>query len=366
MGESDIYRQLQQHLDKSTPVGLPATESGVELRCLKQVFTPEDAELTLMLGPLPETVEEIYPRVKETGMSIEELEEKLDLLVMKGLILGGKLTVGEKGEKRYSVMGWAIGIWEFQIDRLTKELVEARNEYEEEVYYKAWFKPDTPAQMRTIPVGHSITVEHHVSTYDDIRQIIENAKGPFALVNCICKQGMALVDQPCKVSHTQETCIGFGMTAEAVIDIGFGREVIKEEIFDALQKFEDIGLVLQPENAQNPRMICSCCGDCCKVLLNMKKFPRPAELYTSNYFAVVDPEECEGCKTCIDRCQIEAVSMVDEVSTVNLDRCIGCGLCVTTCPSDAIQLQKKEKEVVPPKDMTELYQKIMMKKMGMA
>ncbi|WP_287583440.1 DUF362 domain-containing protein [Candidatus Borrarchaeum sp.] len=79
----------------------------------------------------------------------------------------------------------------------------------------------------------------------------------------------------------------------------------------------------------------------------MKKFPRQNEVYTSNYFAVVDPEECAGCETWIDRCQMEALSMVDEVSKVDLDRCIGCGLCVTTCPSDAIQLQKREKEIVP-------------------
>ena len=95
----------------------------------------------------------------------------------------------------------------------------------------------------------------------------------------------------------------------------------------------------------------------------MKKFPRPAELYTSNYFAVVNSEECEACETCIDRCQMEAVSIVDDVSTVNLDRCIGCGLCVETCSADAIQLQKKEKEIVPPRDADELYQSIMVKKM---
>ena len=96
----------------------------------------------------------------------------------------------------------------------------------------------------------------------------------------------------------------------------------------------------------------------------MKKFPRPAELYTSNYFAVVNPEECEACETCIDRCQMEALSIVNDVSTVNLDRCIGCGLCVETCSSDAIQLKKKEIEIAPPKDAGELYQKIMVKKMA--
>jgi len=158
----------------------------------------------------------------------------------------------------------------------------------------------------------------------------------------------------------------FGTTADIYLKHASGRIVTKQEMFDALQKFEGIGLVLQPANIQNSPVICACCGDCCNVFVMMKKFPKPAELYKSNYFAVVDPEECTGCETCIDRCQIKALSIVDEVSTVNLDRCIGCGLCVTTCPSEAIQLQKKEKEVAPPKDMTELYKTIMIKKMGMA
>ena len=111
---NDIYGELQQHIDKCMPVGFPATKSGVDLNILKRLFTSEDAELALKLGPLPETLEEIYPRVKKSGMTLEELEEKLDALVMKSVIMGGKLTAGEKGEKRYSLSQWAIGIYEFQ------------------------------------------------------------------------------------------------------------------------------------------------------------------------------------------------------------------------------------------------------------
>jgi hypothetical protein len=34
---SDVYRQLQQHLDKM-PIGYPSTKSGVEIRILKRLF----------------------------------------------------------------------------------------------------------------------------------------------------------------------------------------------------------------------------------------------------------------------------------------------------------------------------------------
>ena len=42
--EEDVYRVLQKHLDKM-PIGFPATKSGVELRLLKYLFTPESIRL---------------------------------------------------------------------------------------------------------------------------------------------------------------------------------------------------------------------------------------------------------------------------------------------------------------------------------
>ena len=48
---ADIYERLAQHLD-NLPGGFPRTESGVEVRILRRLFTPEDAELALHLDRL--------------------------------------------------------------------------------------------------------------------------------------------------------------------------------------------------------------------------------------------------------------------------------------------------------------------------
>ena len=42
MNESsvEIYKKLREHLDK-LPVGFPETESGIEMRILKHLFTPD-------------------------------------------------------------------------------------------------------------------------------------------------------------------------------------------------------------------------------------------------------------------------------------------------------------------------------------
>jgi Fe-S-cluster-containing hydrogenase component 2 len=62
---------------------------------------------------------------------------------------------------------------------------------------------------------------------------------------------------------------------------------------------------------------------------------------------------------------MDALTLVDNVSQVNLDFCIGCGNCVSSCPSGAMHLFKKSKELVPPKDVKKLYIKILLKKKGL-
>ena len=79
--EGDVYRRLQEHLDE-LPVGYPATQSGVELRILKRLFTPVEAEVALGLNAVPEAVEKIQQRLP--GHSTEELERVLDHMVEKG------------------------------------------------------------------------------------------------------------------------------------------------------------------------------------------------------------------------------------------------------------------------------------------
>jgi Na+-translocating ferredoxin:NAD+ oxidoreductase subunit B len=61
---------------------------------------------------------------------------------------------------------------------------------------------------------------------------------------------------------------------------------------------------------------------------------------------------------------MEAISMTDNIATVNKDRWIGCGICVTSCESNAVQLLKRGKQRVPPKDHDALYKKIMMERFG--
>ncbi|MBW1931262.1 MAG: 4Fe-4S binding protein [Deltaproteobacteria bacterium] len=362
MAAQDVYQKLQRHLDKM-PVGFPATESGVEIRILKHLFNPEEAEIALNLSALSEPLERIHRRVKGSGISIEKLEQVLDRLVEKGAIMGGKMLSGKTNGKYYSKAQLAIGMFEFQVDRITREFAQDFFQYMDEGFAEEFHRKKT-SQMRTIPINRSLTPEHHVGNYDDARQLIMNSSGPCAVINCICRQSKDLLDEPCKLSDIRETCITLQNIAEVCLDSGMGRALTKYETLELLDRAEKVGMVLQPENNQNPLFICCCCGCCCGVLTSVKKFPRPVEYFHANFFAEVDPDLCEGCETCLERCQMDAISIMDSIANVNLDRCIGCGLCVTTCEANAMHLKEKEKGSVPPKDHDSLYKKIMMERFG--
>ncbi len=361
--EKDIYRQLQQRLD-DLPVGFPSTQTGIEIDLLKVLFSPEEAKLATKLGFLPEPLKKIHRRVKKMGMSLNELESFLDNMVQKGLILGGDIYKNRGKGKFYGNALYAIGIYDYQLGRLTKEFAEANYKYLNEDLLYELNRKDIPSQIRTIPVEKSITPEHYVSSYDDIRKIIENSEGPFAVADCICRKTMNLLGNPCKTTNLLETCISMEEAALHTLYLGYAREIDKQEVLEILNKAQDEGLILQPTNSQRPVFVCACCGDCCAFLASMKKLPRPADYFTSNYFSEVDEELCDGCGTCVERCQMGALTLVDNISHVNLDLCIGCGNCVASCPSNARYLIKKSKEHVPPKDFEKLYTKILMKKKG--
>ena len=88
--------------------------------------------------------------------------------------------------------------------------------------------------------------------------------------------------------------------------------------------------------------------------------PVPSASVKSNYYAVVDVEKCTGCETCLDRCQMEAIEIVDNINSINLDRCIGCGLCVSTCEDNAMSLSRKSADELyePPKSSDKKLERI--------
>jgi Na+-translocating ferredoxin:NAD+ oxidoreductase subunit B len=351
----DVYEDLAAHLDR-LPAGFPRTPSGVEMRILKRLFTPEEALLAQSMTFKPETAQQVADR---TGHDAAELGHRLEDMARKGLLF--RLRKGE--ETRYMAAQFVVGIWEYHVNDLDPQLIEDVNEYLPH-FFRRVDRPRTP-QLRTIPIARALTPEQTIMPYDEVRKIITQQQ-KIVLAPCICRREHQMVGKGC--DRPMEGCLVFGTGAAYYEDNRLGRVIDQEEALRVLQQAEEAGLVLQPSNAQKVENICTCCGCCCQILKNLKRLPNPAEYVASNYYAVADEQQCIGCEVCLDRCQMGAISVEEGTARIDRRYCIGCGLCVPTCDSQAIQLLVKqpEEQVTPPSRITETYMQIAKERMQKA
>jgi Pyruvate/2-oxoacid:ferredoxin oxidoreductase delta subunit len=340
---TDVYDRLAQHLD-SLPSGYPRTEGGVEMRILRRLFTPEDAELALHLTLLAEPARVIARRAK---IPVEEATRRLEEMERRGLIF---VFHREGREPEYMATHWAIGIYEFQVSRLDPAFVDDIEEYG-----PIWFDQtawDRAPQLRIIPVGESIGAQTEVMAYEQA-EVLVRSQDRLAVAPCICRQEQQIAGEGC--DKPMEACLVMGSAATYYVHNGLGRAIDQEEALALLTQAEEEALVLQPGNAKDAINICMCCGCCCGILTKIKQHPRPASIVASAFVAALDAETCTGCGTCELRCQIEAIVVDNGKAALDQDRCIGCGLCVTTCPTESLSMVRKPEAEQPyvPKDLVD-------------
>lgn len=355
MSQKDqVYRKLQKHLD-SLPIGFPPSEDGADIKVLKAFFKPDEALLATYLDYNPRSLKKIYLTAKDLGMMLEEIESKLDSMVKKGIIYDEINPTTNK--KSYGNLPYAIGFFEEHVNRLTKDMAEASEEYGLPFIREFLGEKTGIPQMRTIPINTAITHENKITSYDNARKILENVIGPYAVAPCVCVQSKELLGFKCKHDMV-ERCM---VNSQNYIDRGDAREITKEEAFEILHKAEEKGLVIQPGNTKDAGGFCLCCGCCCGILSHGKLLDKPAQVFATNFFSEINEEECTGCGTCEEVCPMDAI-VLNDVSHIIRDRCIGCGVCVSKCPSNAIHLRDKEKKIEPPENGVHLITKITKRK----
>ena len=239
----------------------------------------------------------------------------------------------------YFLAPWMVGIWEFQVNNLNKDNIQLYEKYYEEGMVPL-NKKKKVGGFRVIPVEQEIQDNSEVQPFEKVSEIIDSQE-KFAVAECICRKEATMMGKGC--DKLLESCMVFGLAADYYIENGHGREISKDEAKQIILKAEEEGLVHHSSNhADGKIFICNCCGDCCKALANITKYDNPGLIAKSNYYAEVDDETCEGCEACIDRCQVNAIEMKDDVAFITHDICIGCGLCVSTCPTGSMSMIHKQ------------------------
>lgn len=341
----EIYTKLREFLH-NLPGGFPETDTGIEIKLLQKLFTPEEAELTMKMTETPETVSQVAERL---GEKEDEMARKLESLAQNGLIF----RIREDGTPLYQAYQFLVGIYEFQLKRMDREFAELFEAYLP--YWGIGMSHVKTDQMRTIPVGAAARITPEIARYNDVRQLIKD-KAFISVQECICRKEQELLGNPC--DYTREICIGFDDFARFYVDNGMGRQIDMAETLKLLDIAEKEGLVLKPNNAQDVDAICCCCSCCCPSLRFAKMMNRPIDAIETSYVARINADLCTACEECQERCPMDAIKLDDDVSETIDERCIGCGVCIPTCAEEAITLELRAGVSEPPADFDETFQRI--------
>jgi NAD-dependent dihydropyrimidine dehydrogenase PreA subunit len=167
---------------------------------------------------------------------------------------------------------------------------------------------------------------------------------PIALMTCACRRSMqGLPDEE------NFTCIGMGPGMykwERWPDTYRGgvHFLTQEEAKEALTKLNKRGLVQSMFTFGTPYFggLCNCdYPDCAAINTTVDLGIKM--LWKGHYVAQIDPELCNGCASCVHRCQFKALSFIPSKNKAYIDQfqCFGCGLCLTECDQDAITLVER-------------------------
>lgn len=344
----DVYKQLQEVMNKRG--GLYAGLDIPEFyELMEALFTPEEAEVNNAMPEGPATAGEI---AKLMGKSEDGVRKVLEAMADKGLCS----TFQEDRVRYYKAAAMMPGILDFQLmpgkaterERKLAKLIQAYAEAYESA--QGTIKLTYP-RSRVITVDRAIAAGNTIHTYDQVSSYI-NKYEQIAVATCYCRHLASLVDEDTH-GMPMEVCMWFGQIAEFAVERLGARKVGTEEARKVLDKAEKAGLVHMSRNVtEDIEFMCNCDRWHCRAMKLVFTQSKPGLLFNSGFQPKFDPDLCEACETCLERCPASALTMGEEdVPEVDLDRCFGCAVCATGCPEEAIEMESKPGFPTPPKDM---------------
>ncbi|MFX1394495.1 MAG: 4Fe-4S binding protein [Promethearchaeota archaeon] len=326
----EAYLKLREFLDLF-PIGYPKTSNGIEIKILKRLFTEQEAKIAVCLTPIPEKVSRIARRA---GLTREEAEEILDSMSKKGLIF----RVRRDGPTLFNSAPFMVGLYEYSVNKLDKELAEMFKEYYDIAIMNEMGASNVPG-FKVLPIEETIEANTVLYPYHKLKESIKNAR-KIAVYDCICRKEAKLTGEGC--DRPIENCLSFGVAAEFYIENGVGREISPEEAIRIIEEADNAGLIHAGVNSKHLSNICNCCPCCCASMKGITKKGLDKHKFLNAMFeSIIDQDLCIGCGNCVERCPVEAITL-DDFAIVNRNLCLGCGLCASNCPEEAITLELRK------------------------
>lgn len=191
----------------------------------------------------------------------------------------------------------------------------------------------------TVPVNISIEGRQKVLSLNEAERILR-AASLISLERCACREKIKGCDGPLDVCVCMD-----GEAEEAMRERGAWRTTLGDAM-NALTRAHEAGLVhlaYETKTTKKIDIICSCCACCCQTLAAITRFGYSRDLIGhSDVIAVRNPELCDGCGVCVERCHFGAWSATGDSVAHDPDMCAGCGVCASFCPQGAIALVGRE------------------------
>lgn len=330
MNEKDVYSQIAARVNMPNSRWIPMI--------LKKIITPEEGQMVL---ELPLSIEEFAGKY---NMSTEGAEEKLEELANKGVCL----PLEKQGVEKYYCVTTIIQVHDATIhgalnnrySPVPMKIIDMWRNFRETEWFEMLKLMEQMPQVskgRCIPSWSTVKDNPELTDGENLKKILENAPA------------IAVVDCPCRWLQVQEgtcdkptfTCLSLtNGSVKYIKDRKIGKVLTLEEGYKLLEECEEAGLIptAGAGEGKQPKQLCMCTGPECIILRGQVLYGY--DLWNRSRFdAVVDAEKCEGCETCVDRCQFSAISVKDDVAQVDQEKCFGCGVCAVTCPADALSMK---------------------------
>jgi ferredoxin len=191
---------------------------------------------------------------------------------------------------------------------------------------------------------------------------IEDVERVFTCVNSVTR--MACICRQATTRSEQRYCYGVSMAPQGGklnelltgLKADFltgphakGLEAItRQEALAAFREHEKDGLCHSVWTFIAPYIggICNCDRQDCLAMRTTVTYGVPI-MFRAEYVAGVDPDLCNGCRSCMRVCQFGAISYsaAREKAAIDPRMCYGCGICRAACARGAISL--KDRAAVP-------------------
>ncbi len=199
-------------------------------------------------------------------------------------------------------------------------------------------------RMKKIHYGQVLPIEEVEKILDFVGAIVR--------ISCVCRSSGG--------KKEKRYCYGISLSPRggklerilAGLDKSFFRgpdgkgieRLTKEEALAAMREHEEEGCCHTVWTFHAPFIggICNCDRADCLAVKATVTHGVPV-MFRAEYVAQIDPDKCNGCRSCMRVCQFGAIgySASDRKAIIDQRWCYGCGICRAACKKDAIRLEER-------------------------